>query len=476
MLTGWHACLVHVSSEPAHREGSGQLFDQSFDRSESRDDKPSIKAESADNESRMSLAGLVVIGTVAGTVVGGALFGWLAWLLSRQPAPLRGDSGWWTWLSHADGAALFDAARTTATIVAVVGLGGAALVAYRRQDTAERAHRVTIQAQLNATEQLALDTKKYDLDRSRHQLEVDRRKDDRERNLRESLSVATNQLGSPDYGVRTAGAYALASLADDWHRFGNDIQRQVCVDLLCAQLRRARIGSVIRAGEDPQQDLEVRKAIVNLIRSHRPLRTDSPDSWRSCSLDLSGADLSGFSFSETDLTSTSFYRATLRGTDLFRCNLSHAMVIKADLTSANLSEADLTEARLQNARTDAQTDEKRPCHADFKGAKLHRASLASTFLPNAEFDQADLREAVFQAARLEQASFAGADLTDAYFDRAHLSKADFRDANLGGVNFVLADVSEATFAGAKHNTRTNWANGAIPGDIEPLDNQGRMLG
>ena len=148
-------------------------------------------------ENRMSLVALVAIGTVLVTLAGGALFVWLAWLLSHQPAPLRGTSGWWTWLSHVDGGELFDAARTTATILAVVGIGGAALVAYRRQDTAERAHKVTIYAQHIATRQLALDSNKYELDRNRHDLEVDRRKDDREKDARERLSTAAVQLDRP---------------------------------------------------------------------------------------------------------------------------------------------------------------------------------------------------------------------------------------------------------------------------------------
>ena len=107
----------------------------------------------------MSLVKLVAVGTAVVTFTGATLLVWLAWLLSHQPAPLRGDSGWWDWLKHVDGAAIFDAARTTATILAVVGIGGAALVAYRRQDTAERAHQVAIDGQRIANAQHALDSR-----------------------------------------------------------------------------------------------------------------------------------------------------------------------------------------------------------------------------------------------------------------------------------------------------------------------------
>ena len=110
---------------------------------------------------------------------------------------------------------MFDAARTTATILAVIGVGAAALVAYRRQDTAEltykfnvEAHqveidaqktageqlKVSIDAQKTAAEQLQLDSQKYDLDRQRHQLEEERRKDDRERELRARFKTTFEQL------------------------------------------------------------------------------------------------------------------------------------------------------------------------------------------------------------------------------------------------------------------------------------------
>ncbi|WP_421840473.1 hypothetical protein [Mycobacterium sp.] len=85
----------------------------------------------------------------------------LAWLLSHQPAPVPGGTGWFDWLSHVYGTGLFSAARTRATILAVVGIGGAALVAYRRQDTTERAHEAAIAGQKTAPEQHTLHSRKY---------------------------------------------------------------------------------------------------------------------------------------------------------------------------------------------------------------------------------------------------------------------------------------------------------------------------
>lgn len=198
-------------------------------------------------------------------VAGGALFLWFAWLLSRQPV------GWTAWLTHVDGQGWFDAAKTTAAILAIVGIGGAALVAYRRQDTAERTH---------------------NLESQRHQ-------DDRERELRSRFTTIAEQL-SGESSVRLAGAYTLAALADDWHRFGNDDERQVCVSLLFAQLRRKPVlvdrfdpqRNRVVSAPDPD-DKEFRGTIITIIQQHRPKVIDpnNESDWRSCKLDLSGADL-----------------------------------------------------------------------------------------------------------------------------------------------------------------------------------------
>ncbi len=416
---------------------------------------------------RMSLLRLVAVGTVVVTLMGAALFVWLAWLLSHQPAPLRGNSGWWDWLEHVGGTELFDAARTTATILAIVGVGGAALVAYRRQDTAERAHDVAIKGQEIASAQYVLDSQKYQLDRDRHQLELDRRQDDSERDLRARFATVFEQLGSPNFAVRHAGAYALGSLADDWQKIGNDDERQVCIDLLCAQLRRARPTDEL---DEAAQDLEVRKTIVALIRSHRPVSRDNAHSWESCALDLSGADLSGFSFLDTDLRSSNLDDANLSGANFIRADLSDAMMTRANLSGADFSEANLTGARLFSVRTERRGEEDVwRNQAVFGRAILQGAQFTSAILPNAEFDEADLQDAILHNAKLEEASFKGANLFGARFIHSTLSKADFRTADLRGTNFAYADVHEAQFEDARHNAQTNWSRGAVPPDVAPIE-------
>jgi uncharacterized protein YjbI with pentapeptide repeats len=434
----------------------------------SRIDQEPVAAEGG--RRRLPLAVLVTVGTIAVTLTGAALFGWLAWLLSHQPAPLRDHTGWWTWLSHVDGQALFDAARTTATILAIVGVGGAALVAYRRQDTAERAHEVTIEAQRTAMRQFRLDSDKYELDLKRHQLDTKRRIDEREREHRARFATIASQLGSDNYAVRHAGAYALASLADDWYWFGRDSERQVCVDLLCAQLRSPRLPATGVGSAGSSEDIEVRKTLIALIRSHRPLEAADEDNWKSCSLNLSGADLSGFHLEEIDLSSANLDDADLSYAVIIRSDLTEAMMTRATVTATEFNNSNMARARLYSARVEEEFEGEALPAVELGGNDLTGAFFVSAFLPDAQFPRADLTGASFGSAKLERANFQRAILAKAGFMGTRLSGADFRQADLRGAAFARgadltegkADLTRAKFEGALHDETTKWPDGVVP--------------
>ncbi|MDC9015129.1 pentapeptide repeat-containing protein [Mycobacterium marinum] len=237
----------------------------------------------------------------------------------------------------------FNAARWAATTLAVVGVGGAAAVAYRRQDINEQAHK----------------------------LEAERHEADRERELRSRFTTIAEQL-SGKASVRLAGAYALAALADDWYRFERKDERQVCVSLLCAQLRSPR-----RAKPNEEED-EFRETVVSIISQHRP--SDAENSWSSCGLDLRGSDLSGLNLSDANLSGC---RTNLTG---------------ANLTGANLTAADFTCANLSGeARFDG---------ADLNGTVLNRANLAHAHLA-AHLNNVKLNYADLTCADLARATFGG---------------------------------------------------------------------
>lgn len=315
---------------------------------------------------RIRLSWLVAIGTFAVVVAGGALFLWFAWLLSRQP------SSWAAWLTHVDGQGWFDAAKTTAAILAIVGVGGAALVAYRRQDTAEQTHSLEI---------------------GRHNRENERHQDDRERELRSRFTTIAEQLSGKS-AVRLAGAYGLAALADDWHRFGNDNERQVCVSLLCAQLRRQP-----STEDDPDED-EFRKTVIAIIAQHRPEASTQVDEsdWRSCELDLSGADLTNASgLWKRNFTRVILNEAKLKGAFFAISSLAGAQLRSADLREAYLSGADLRRADLSHAR-------------------LIHAKMINTNLTNAVLAHADLAGADLRGANLTGASLDGIETEQMFYD------------------------------------------------------------
>jgi len=370
-------------------------------------------------------------------------------------------------------------------LLAIVGIGGAAFVAYRRQATTEltyqftvRAHAVAIDAQTTATRQLELDSQKYELDRQRHELDTQRRHDDRVHELRARFSTIAQQLGAEHYAVRHAGVFALASLADDWHRAANDIERQACVDLFCAQLRSHRVPEPtlrnLEAGIGPtmaeyRQDTEIRKAMVALLRSHRPLSAVSEDNWKSCSLDLSGADLSLFYLDQTDLRGVNLDGANLTYTSMIGTDLSDAMMARVNITNANFDDATMVDAKLYSARIDDSTDEKRPwsTSAKFNNANLEGAWFTNARLPHSEFDGANLTGAKMDFTDLQMSHFVTAILSIARLRNAKLVGANFGRADLGDAQFSESDLNDARFDQARYNERTKWPNKTPPQGIGP---------
>ncbi|WP_243655151.1 pentapeptide repeat-containing protein [Nocardia alba] len=246
--------------------------------------------------------------------------------------------------------------------------------------------------------------------------------------LRERYTTCAEQLAHDDPAVRTAGAYGLGALGDDWfaravpqkptrmarfRRVGTRRAQldaaaqhrqevQVCVELLCAYLR-----SPIRASADSGP----RGAIVAVLgqRSRRSSISSirvSADSgprgaivavlgqrsrrWRSLELvfDLLAVDLSGANLREAHLS-----RANLRGANLRRANLREANLSGADLFGANLSGAHLFGANLSGA--------------NLMGADLSGAYLLEANLSGAELIGADLRGTKLGGANLSDVSHGG---------------------------------------------------------------------
>jgi hypothetical protein len=82
-------------------------------------------------------------------------------------------------------------------------------------------------------------------------------------------------------------------------------------------------------------------------------------------------------------------------------------------------------------------------------ARLRRAHLEHSWLPDANLERADLTSnAHLDHANLRNARFAGADLVGAYFDGADLTGANFDGADLTGAHFSKAVMRGVSFEAA----------------------------
>ncbi|MFX1760912.1 pentapeptide repeat-containing protein [Rhodococcus sp. As11] len=275
-----------------------------------------------------------------------------------------------------------------------------------------------------------------------------------ERHLRERYTTCAEQLGHDNFAIRLAGVYALASLADDWHEFGNDSERQVCIDLLCAYLRTQRQlpqSDLISPEEQDRyrkEERQVRAAVVSVIRD-RTMR----GRWEDCAFDLSQADLTGVDLREADLSGAVLIGANLTGARLSRSDLTGADLLGADLSNADLKGAVLFGASLFHARL-AQTNLARAelIHADLAEANLSHADLAEANLSGAKLvgvnlTDADLTDATLTAANLSGANLTGANLTDAGGHGAKLFDATLTQARLNGATLTQARLNGANLTG-----------------------------
>ena len=135
--------------------------------------------------------------------------------------------------------------------------------------------------------------------------------------------------------------------------------------------------------------------------------------------DLSGANLEGFQLDNLHATG-----AILRKTNLKKANLSHGLlispnfyktnatgaavdrtvIVNGDLVKACFAGADLSEGALVYGNAE---------EADFHDANMRQAGLFGTNLRNANLTNANLANSRFTGVNVEGADFSGADMTGA---------------------------------------------------------------
>ncbi len=351
-----------------------------------------------------------------------AAFFWLAWLMSGAPSPRTGTGI--DWMSAVQPAHWLSAAVASTALTLGVCAAVLTALAVRRQDVTERAFDFNVAAHETALQQLEISEnaqriaewqadlaqEQGDLDRRRLVLESERlgmerdlHRSARETALRQRFTDAAALLSNGQVPVRLAGVYALASLADNWHDFGDDAELQMCVRLLCDQLRLA---------PTTPAEFEVHRCIVALIRAHRPAQETEDAVWADCSLDLTGAYIPGVNLIDTDLT----------GVTLFRANLAGASLANSVLTDVSATYANFDRANLVGVTA---------CAADLRWSKL-----TNCLMTGSDLSRADLRHA----------EFTGSDHTKARLGSADVSGAALEDANL----------SEARLDGVVSDSATRW--------------------
>ncbi|MFY1686578.1 pentapeptide repeat-containing protein [Plantactinospora sp. WMMB782] len=209
--------------------------------------------------------------------------------------------------------------RTGLSIGAALGAALALLLAFRRQQLAERDHLLSDQGR-----QLA--------ERAQQATEHDAA----ERRITELYVKAADQLGSDKAPVRLAGLYALERLAQD-----NPEHRQTIVDVICAYLRmpyhpprrdfnpdlspepRPKDSGDVES-EDPmsarQEERQVRLAAQRILARHLRVGGDSEASsvcWGALEVDLAEAVLIDVRFFGCDFMRATFRNAVFIGRTRF---------------------------------------------------------------------------------------------------------------------------------------------------------------
>ncbi|WOI90366.1 pentapeptide repeat-containing protein [Rhodococcus qingshengii] len=254
------------------------------------------------------------------------------------------------------------------------------------------------------------------------------------RELRARFATATDLLSSGTYAAQLTGVHELAALADDWAEFGKPWERQVCIDLLCAQLRTPR------ASKDDErariEDDQLRTGIIRLIQGRTVIHPETGDGpWQVCNFDLSNAELpdielqncrfrgelnfrkttfSGLAnFSGSYLENTRFDNATFASSAIFRSTTFGSRVSFFFATFA-------TRANFRAARFRGTTD--------FSYAVVEDATLNfsnARFLPGSTISMRFMRLQGHSVLNFSSAWFSGGEVELRYIDYREFGRFKF---------------------------------------------------
>ena len=254
---------------------------------------------------------------------------------------------------------------------ALIGAGGAAVVAVAGFLTNARNTRLTTEVALRAVEAAQRTVELTEQGR-----------------VTGRYAKAIEQLASGQLDVRIGGIYALERIARDSPR-----DHPTIMEVLAAFIREHS-----REQWPPAEP-----------GAESPAPTTRPDVQAAAT--VIGRRSVGYDSQPIDLRAANLARANLNGADLNGADLTRANLAQVKLAGANLFVADLTRANLP-------------------GVDLTRATLFGAYLHSANLTGADLADASLFGASLTGANLTGADLSDVNLTRADLTEADLTGANL----------------------------------------------
>lgn len=195
---------------------------------------------------------------------------------------------------------LIDIQPGQGTAVGGAAVLGAAIITYFGANQTRQSQEKSAEAQLEAARDELRHTKQHAAKleaaaerafvAQQREIEAATRRDE-VRDLRSRFDSATARLAADGLAPRLSGVYALAAVADEWFSFGSPIERQICIDVLCAYLRMP-LSSVDSIKSDPAT-AQVQDTILNVIADRTAARphevAGSDRDWRDCDFDFSNA-------------------------------------------------------------------------------------------------------------------------------------------------------------------------------------------
>lgn len=358
---------------------------------------------------------------------------------------------WWWGTAGLTGQVLvtarFDALRTGLGVGAGSGGAFALYLAWRRQHATEvgLVQKEHDQAAVDHAFELQRDVAEDSRVRA-EQVARDTREDAAARRVTELYAKSVEQLGSDKTAMRLGGLYALERLAQD-----NPHQRQAVVGMLCSYLRMMPFTPPGELSPEPGdservryeervQEREVRVTAQHILATHLRPGAGGPDDpagtfWPDTDIDLTGAVLTDFDFSDCRPRRADFLRATFDGDTLFY--------------GASFDGA----ARFDRARFLGTTRFGKATFAELAEFGRARFDGTTSFASTAFEEEAWFDDVTFTGA----VTFSGAAFAeDVEFRKVRFGEElRFHNVKCGGtVRF-----SEATFAGAVRFSRTELPGG-----------------